>query len=1182
MLFVCIGLEAEFWFWKQEISKELHEEKSLIEFLLISQDKSDQPEELEQYREKILQSGRAVILYQCHFVHEELGGWLESLPDTAVRVPVGTESILMGCGNVRAGEVEIINQYLVYGKEGNLRHALWYMLKEYFGLYSEREVPPPEELPFDGIIEEGTVYSSFLSWHQRQEKRFSRYIGILIHRQNWIRDDLEAYIQLESALAGYDIGTVCVFSNGNTNCLGFEEIVEQYFSFDGHLAIEALVIQQILPVMPKEGRSIAMQSVLEFEALDIPVFRPVQSFYIDKKQWEESSQPLVEDISSGYMMPEMAGMTEPVLICTRDLRTQKTEVLQEQISYLASRIAGWLRLREKQNQEKKIVLMLHNAVCSGVEATIGKAFGMDAMESAVRILDELTARGYQTGNYPGTGRELFELIKEKKAFSDFRWTAAEDIAACGGCIYRLDADTEYGQYCRELPRELQESMEETWGPYPGEGMVLGRDLLVTGVEFGNVIVMVQPKRGCYGAKCTGEVCKILHDPLCPPTHQYLAVYRYLERVFGADAYVEIGTEGSLEFLPGKVNGLSEKCWPRIVLGSVPEIYLYHAGVPGEGTVAKRRGHALALTYLPAAAQRPDEETQRIFRLAGEYQKARELENGQEDPIREEILRLAGGNPAAARILKSADSFEEGIAQLQDASSLMKGLKYSTGLHVYGENPDEEEIKNYMEEARESTAGQSRPDPRQKELLRESGRFELDGLVNALEGRYISPGETGMPDENGYGILPTGRNLCGVRDSDYPGRLPYERGIELAEQLLKKYRQETGKWPEKVALNMISIDITRTGGEQLGEFLYLMGIRPVWDEKEHITGLEIIPLDVLKRPRIDVTVRISGVLRDTWPKAVRLMDEAVLLAASAEESGQWNFVRRHVEEYQSAYGEGLEREKTIRIFGDPPGGYGAGVDLALKASAWKEEKDLAKYFLQASAFAYGHDLDGQKKVREFADNMSKVEVSSDITQSPRMNLLSCGFSTQVQGGFRLAAKYLGGREIRQYQATSEKGCPVVTQGLDEKLEETIKETLLNPFWQEREKKNGYDGASEMMHSIQNVFDAQCLMGNVKDEILDKLAESYINDEEMREWMMEENPYAAEEIARRMLELVQRERWSPDEEVLESLKENYLIIEGDMEGDLESLGDIQAGNVDIITDREVEGWKEKLAEVEEWIK
>jgi cobaltochelatase CobN len=245
------------------------------------------------------------------------------------------------------------------------------------------------------------------------------------------------------------------------------------------------------------------------------------------------------------------------------------------------------------------------------------------------------------------------------------------------------------------------------------------------------------------------------------------------------------------------------------------------------------------------------------------------------------------------------------------------------------------------------------------------------LEKALSGEYIAAGESGLPDENGRNILPTGRNIFSMSIEKVPTKAAWQRGIELANQLLEQFTNDEGSIPEQVAMNMISIDITRASGEQLSEYLYLIGIRPVWDKLERVMGLEPIPLDELKRPRIDVTVRITGVLRDTWPTIALMMDDAAVMAASLQEPDSMNYLAKHVRQYSEEFGVSLQDAKrVIRIFGDAPGSYGAGLDLALLASAWKDEGDLVQYFTQASSYAYGNGLNGDRKIREFIDVAKK--------------------------------------------------------------------------------------------------------------------------------------------------------------------------------------------------------------------
>ena len=1183
----CFGCETEYKIWHTEFENEN------IEIISFTQQEMENKQRLREITEdilRLLEHMRPVILFTHAFMDLNIEKFYLSLPPQAHIVPVGTEAILLGCGTADPVHVEEINKYLLYSGTDNIISAGNYMRRNLLGDDSIVDIAPPRTKPFDGIFsfDSDEVYCSFSEFSEK--RRYDTYVGMLVNRQNWVREDLAGEKELAKCIERHGIGVIPVFSNAGANSLSFDEVMDAYFTTDGNLKIEALINFQMFGIKAKEGNTVAEQSVIEFERLGIPVISPIRSFYLTKEQWLEMMVPISSDMPSSLITPEMGGMIEPVIISVRGAPGGKSEALPERAEYLARRISKILGLRTKPNSEKKIVFMLHNSVCAGVEATIGKAYGLDAFESAVKILDKLGSEGYYIGEFPETGEMLKSLIMEKKAFSDFRWTAVEDIVSSGGCLYQMPVAGEYELFYNELPEELRDYTEKTWGVPPGEGMVLDGNLIITGVRFGNVLVMIQPKRGCYGAKCTGEVCKILHDPACPPPHQYLATYRYIERVFGADACIDIGTDGSLEYLPGKSNGLSELCWPGIVLGSTPSLYAYNAGVINEGLVVKRRINSVIVDYLPPSSTGADENSRRLVRRIDDYFRAKEIGNGQEKEAESDIHLLAVDTPAASRILERAgdENFEQGLMELAGAVKITEQARNISELHVFGVAPNEQEIQNFIREICDGDGIENNPDMPladaeeiRRRLLQTDN--EINMLIRGLSGRYIPSGESGMPDENGRNIIPTGRNMFGINADKVPSKAAYERGKTLAQQLLENYQNDEGKLPERIAMNMISSDVTRSNGEQLSQFLCLLGVEPMWDARDRMSGLNILSIKELERPRIDTTVRISGVLRDTWPSVVELMDEAVLMVAALDESDEENYILKHLREYQrtSDFADDEDRRGAIRIFGDAPGTYGAGIDLALLASAWKDEADLAKYFIQASAYAYGGKLNGRKSIREFIDNAKNVDLSYDTTGSRRINGIADNFGVQVQGGYRLVAKYLGNKNIRQYQGTNERGRAIITETLADNLKRNVEETLLNEFWKENMMQRGYDGASDIMRAIQSVFESQCVADCFTDDFLDKVAEDYVNDEWMRKWLSENNKFALEEIARRMLELYTRKKWNPVDEVLEKLKESYLKIEGDMEDGLESVGEIQGGNVDIINDADVEGWRERLVELESLI-
>ena len=319
-----------------------------------------------------------------------------------------------------------------------------------------------------------------------------------------------------------------------------------------------------------------------FHAYGVPVFQILRNHYQTVTEWEASQEGLsATSLCYGLTKPEMHGCIEPTLLaCDEPVpgerwqgRLHKAVPVGERIEHLAGRTARWHRLRVLPNGEKRIAIMLHQAPCKGVEATLGRAAGLNSTDSAVAIMRRLDEEGYTVCDIPASGRELLDRILEKKALPEFRWTNVGEIEAKGGAVAHI-YEEDYRRDFEKLSSAAQKSINESWDPFPGEAMVLGKEsehpcLLITGIWFGNILVMVDPKRGCHGPKCDGEVCRILHDPDISPPHHWLATFWYLQRE--VDALVSLGTASPLDYLRGKRAALSGECFPEISLGALPVV-----------------------------------------------------------------------------------------------------------------------------------------------------------------------------------------------------------------------------------------------------------------------------------------------------------------------------------------------------------------------------------------------------------------------------------------------------------------------------------------------------------------------------------------------------------------------------------------------------------------------------------
>lgn len=468
-----------------------------------------------------------------------------------------------------------------------------------------------------------------------------------------------------------------------------------------------------------------------------------------------------------------------------------------------------------------------------------------------------------------------------------------------------------------------------------------------------------------------------------------------------------------------------------------------------------------------------------------------------------------------------------------------------------------------------------------ELYRDSGRFEAYSLFDILlEGGYVEPGASGSLTRGKIEVLPTGRNFFAVDPTAIPTKSAWEIGKKAAELMLKKIYDELGRYPETVGEVLWSIDAYKADGEQLAQILYLIGAKPIWDEASgKVLGVELIPLEELGRPRIDVTVRISGIVRDTLPNYVYLIDEAVEKAVLANESEDMNYIKKHFMEHLDKLmkmgvnpGEARELAKA-RIWGEPPGAYGAGVNLAVFASAWKNDRDLAMTWIHWSAHAYTRRIWGLRSPQALAEQLKYVEAVARHHISDEHDLTNCCCYFAFQGGFHVAAKAVSGKEPANLWIDTRDVSRVSVRTVKEELIRISYSKLLNPMWIEEMKRSGYRGAYEFMKKIQNLYGWHATTRLVPDEVWNNIAKKYVV--ELRNWFLENNRYALEEISRRLLEMYRRGLWKAPRELIEEIERIHMEIEHMLEGEVS--GEAQMGEVWIATQDDVKEWSSKMDDV-----
>ncbi|WP_410672822.1 cobaltochelatase subunit CobN [Amycolatopsis sp. cmx-4-68] len=956
--------------------------------------------------------------------------------------------------------------------------------------------------------------------------------------------------------------------------------------------------------------------VAEMAALDVPILQAL-CLTSDRETWAASDDGLSPlDAGNQMAVPEFDGRLITVPFSFKELDADGLPRYvpdAERASRVAKIALAHARLRHTPPPERRIALML--SAYPTKHSRVGNAVGLDTPASAIELLRRMRDQGYDLGPepFPGvdpTGTDQPDgdaLIHALIAAGgqDPEWLTEEQLA---GNPIRVPA-ARYLSWFASLPSELREAMEEHWGPAPGELYVDNGDIVLASLQSGNVILMIQPPRG-FGENPVA----IYHNPDLPPSHHYLAAYRWLEEEFGAHAVVHLGKHGSLEWLPGKTAGLSASCAPDAVLGNLPLVYPFLINDPGEGAQAKRRAHATIVDHLipPMARAESYGDLARLEQLLDEHANIAAMDPAKLPAIRAQIWTLI----QAAKLDHDLGvderphdaEFDDFLLHIDGWLCEVKDAQIRDGLHVLGAAPAGEARVNLvlaMLRASQMWGGKQGAVPGLRSALglkedapmsevdavestarslveamearawdvaavpsltsdadvarvlsfaateivpRLAGTSaELDAVLHALDGGYIPAGPSGSPLRGLVNVLPTGRNFYTVDPKAIPSRLAWETGQALADSLLKRYREDTGDWPRSVGLSVWGTSAMRTSGDDAAEVLALLGVQPVWDEaSRRVTGIEAIPLAELGRPRVDVTIRISGFFRDAFPHVIALMDDAVRLVAGLDEPSSSNFVRAHVAADLAAHGD--SRRATTRIFGSKPGAYGAGLLPLMDSGNWRDDKDLAEVYAVWGGFAYGRDLDGRPAREDMENSYKRIVVAAKNTDTREHDIADSDDYFQYHGGMIATVRALTGTAPASYVGDSTSPDAVRTRTLSEETARVFRARVVNPRWLAAMRRHGYKGAFELAATVDYLFGFDATAGVVGDWMYEKLTESYVLDEVNQEFLRQANPWALRGIVERLSEAADRGLWeSPDPALLEKMREVYLSLEGDLEAE-----------------------------------
>ncbi|MFT3662396.1 MAG: cobaltochelatase subunit CobN [Gordonia sp. (in: high G+C Gram-positive bacteria)] len=1006
-----------------------------------------------------------------------------------------------------------------------------------------------------------------------------------------------------------------------------DELIEHLGRFDA-LVVTVLAAGGTVPATASAGGDDEAWNVERLAALDIPILQGL-CLTSSRAAWaenEDGMSPL--DVASQVAVPEFDGRIITVPFSFKEFDDNGLPYYApdaERCSRVAGIAVAHARLRHLPIADKRVALLL--SAYPTKHARIGNAVGLDSPRSLIHLFRALAAAGYDLGDgaIPGLGAApddddpdalMHALIDQGGQDPD--WLTEEALAANPIRVSAAD----YTAWFQGLPDGLRTDVVEHWGPPPGELFVdrtadPAGEIVIAAMTFGNVVLLVQPPRG-FGENPVA----IYHDPDLPPSHHYLASYRWLASRsatdgwgFGADAIVHVGKHGNLEWLPGKTLAMSADCGTDAALGDLPLIYPFLVNDPGEGTQAKRRAHAVLVDHLipPMARAETYGDINRLEQLLDEHANISALDPAKLPAIRQQIWTLL----TAAKMDQDLgladrpeeDVFDDMLLHVDGWLCEIKDAAIRDGLHVLGQAPDAEmeiDLVLAMLRARQLWGG-SRTLPGLREALgldeastqrREVDRVEaiarelvtacaagdwsseaitaaaaghpvavgeilhfageevvprlrqtsceIDRVLHALDGGFIPAGPSGSPLRGLINVLPTGRNFYSVDPKAVPSQLAAETGRALADSLLERYLADHGEYPKSVGLSVWGTSAMRTSGDDVGEVLALLGVTPVWDEaSRRVTGLELIPLEELGRPRIDVTIRISGFFRDAFAHVVTMLDDAVALAADADESDEQNHVAAHTRAALAEHGDA--RRATTRVFGSRPGTYGAGLLQLIDSKQWRTDEDLAAVYTEWGGYAYGRGLDGVPAVDDMRAAYRRIAVAAKNTDTREHDIADSDDYFQFHGGMVATVRALTGESPEAYIGDSTRPDTVRTRTLSEETARVFRARVVNPRWLAAMRKHGYKGAFEMAATVDYLFGYDATTDVVADWMYEKLTESYVLDETNREFLEQSNPWALHGIAERLLEANERDLWqSPPPEMLDRLRRVYLEAEGEIEG------------------------------------
>ena len=900
---------------------------------------------------------------------------------------------------------------------------------------------------------------------------------ILFYRSAWMAGDTEPYQALADALQAEGFRVEALFATSLKDPAVVAGLRRRLADDPPDVILNATAFSARLD----GGASV-------FDACDAPVLQVAVSL-AGEDQWRESARGLApSDLAMNVALPEIDGRLFAGAISFKSAQA-KIDNLEYapltsrphagNIAHAARLAAALAALRRMPPGEKRLAFVLSDYPGKGGRA--GYAVGLDTFASLEKMAQRLAQEGYRLGDIPAAAEIARRLTGSATDFYD--------VAS-------------YRKQLSRAPEDFAAAIAAQWGEPEADPACENGRFCFSVLRLGDSVVAVQPDRGRRAARKDDY-----HDAGLAPRHAFVAFYMWLREAVGVDAIVHVGAHGTLEWLPGKAVALAEDCAPRATLGALPVVYPFIVNNPGEAAQAKRRVSALTLGHLtpPLVAAGAHGAVQDIEGLMDEYAEAQSLDPRRARRLAELILERAQATGLAEEAGLNGDlAPDESLLRLDAWLCDLKEMRVGDGLHVFGAEADPEALQ-----ALASLSGDDAPEALAR--LRRCARAEIDALVAALAGRRIAAGPGGAPARGRIDVLPTGRNLFAVDPRAVPTRTAWELGRRAAQEFLSRYLQDHGEWPRRVVFDLWGSAAVRTGGEDIAQALALIGARPLWDHASNrVSGFEILSLAALGRPRVDVTVRISGLFRDIFPEQIALYDAAVKAIIEREDEGDDNPLS------ESARRDG----SRSRIFGAAPGAYGTGVARQALSEDWTTREGLGVAYLEATGYAY--DGANARQTSEFRARVASCDAFVHVQDMAGQDVLDSDAFADHEGGFSAAAEAAGASPALYHLDATDPSKPRA-RTLAQEVARALRARAANPRWIAGQMRHGFRGAAEIAESVDNLFAFAATTDAVAERHFDLLFDAVCGDTKVRDFLAEANPQAARSIAERFESALDRGLW-----------------------------------------------------------